>query len=257
MERSTVLVSISMRPSFANRMRPSQWWKSIANGLGHFGAAGNEGQGLFEPGLELIEERPALGLADLAARFGAFSADGLFDFVKRCDLDERFFGERRVAANGDLVEPPPQMGPAEGQDDGLRCRPAACKVLVGRIAVDLQNAAEACEMAFGHAPIRGQAHSNKRRPADRRRPRACRRGHKPRAGRASRACVPDRGRGSASRRQTVSARPSGARTGASAAEPAAPPHGRPNRRAWSDRDRRPGGYRSASADTTDSDQRIC
>src|SRR5271157_1840432 len=122
--------------------------KSIANGLGHFGAAGNEGQGLFDPGLELIEERPAPGLADLAARFGAFSADGLFDFVKRCDLNECLFGERRVAANGDLVEPPPQMGPAEGQDEGLRCRPAACKVLVGRIAVDLQNAAEPCEMVL-------------------------------------------------------------------------------------------------------------
>src|SRR5271166_812267 len=122
--------------------------KSIANGLGHFGAAGNEGQGLFDPGLELIEERPAPGLADLAARFGAFSADGLFDFVKRCDLNECLFGERRVAANGDLVEPPPQMGPAEGQDERRRWRPVACEVLVGGIAVNLQNAAEAREMAF-------------------------------------------------------------------------------------------------------------
>ncbi len=51
--------------------------------------------------------------------------DGLFDFVKRCDLDKRFFGERRVAANGDLVEPPPQMGPAEGQDQRLRSRRSA------------------------------------------------------------------------------------------------------------------------------------
>ena len=76
------------------------------------------------------------------------SADGLFDFVKRCDLDERLFGERRVAANGDLVEPPPQMGPAEGQDERLRWWPAAREVLVGGIAVDLQNAAEALEMAF-------------------------------------------------------------------------------------------------------------
>ena len=83
------------------------------------GAAGNEGNGFFEPGLELLERRAALGLADPASCFGLLSADGLFDFLKRCDLDERLFGEWRVAANGDLVEPPPQMGPAEGQNERL------------------------------------------------------------------------------------------------------------------------------------------
>ena len=98
--------------------------EGIANGLGHFGAAGNEGQVFFEPGLELLEQRAALGLADPASCFGLLAADGLLDFVKRCDLDERLFGERRVAANGDLVEPPPQMGPAcvrlsPGKENGM------------------------------------------------------------------------------------------------------------------------------------------
>src|SRR5208337_5376473 len=78
-------------------------------------------------------------------------------------------------------------------------------------------------------------------------------GHKPRAGRASYACAPDRGRGSVSRRQTVSARPSGSRTAGLATAPEAPRPCPPNRRAWSGRDRRPGGYRSAPAGTTDSD----
>ncbi len=57
--------------------------ESIADGLGHFRAAGNEGQGLFEPGLELLKQRPALGLTDLAARFSALSPDGLLDFTLR------------------------------------------------------------------------------------------------------------------------------------------------------------------------------
>jgi hypothetical protein len=87
--------------------------EGIADGLGHFGAARNEGQGFFEPGFELLKQRPALGLADPASCFGLLSADGLFDFVKRCDLDGGFFGEGSVTANGDLIEPPPQMGPAE------------------------------------------------------------------------------------------------------------------------------------------------
>ena len=34
--------------------------ESTADSLGHFRAAGNEGQGLFEPGLELLKQRPAL-----------------------------------------------------------------------------------------------------------------------------------------------------------------------------------------------------
>ena len=122
--------------------------ESIADGLGHFGAARHEGEGLFEPGLELFEERLAIGLADFASRFNALTADGLFDFIKRSDLDERLFGKRRIAAGGDSYEPPPQVGPAEGQDEGRRCRPAACEVLVSSIAIDLQDAAEAGEMAF-------------------------------------------------------------------------------------------------------------
>ena len=42
--------------------------EGVADGLGHFGAAGDEGQALFEAGFELIEKRPALGLAGFAAR---------------------------------------------------------------------------------------------------------------------------------------------------------------------------------------------
>jgi hypothetical protein len=70
--------------------------EGIADGLGHFGAAGNEGRSFFEPGFELFKEGPALGLADLEARFGALSAARLFDFVERRDLNERLLRLNRL-----------------------------------------------------------------------------------------------------------------------------------------------------------------
>src|ERR1700748_3183812 len=49
--------------------------------------------------------------------------------------------DRRRSALGDLVEPPSQVGPTEGQDYGVTGATALNYLLVGRIAVALHDAA--------------------------------------------------------------------------------------------------------------------
>ena len=61
---------------------------------------------LFEPGFEREHERLALLLAHGTSIAGALSSDHFFDRVERRNSLQRLAGDRRVAALGDVEEPP-------------------------------------------------------------------------------------------------------------------------------------------------------
>ena len=81
-------------------------------------------------------------LPRLAAFIEGTTTNVGFVGIERGDADKGLGGDRRRRLLLDIVELPPHMAPAESQRDVA----AFGKVLVGAIAVDLQDAAEACEM---------------------------------------------------------------------------------------------------------------
>src|SRR6516165_9986296 len=118
--------------------------KAVADLLSDCSLGGHAGELVLEPYLEREDEWSAAFLAHRAALVGARTADRLLDRVERRDALERFAGDRRVAALGEVEEVAPQMCPAEGQRDRL----AGCLVgdaFVGRVAVALHDAAIAIE----------------------------------------------------------------------------------------------------------------
>src|SRR6516164_6700951 len=95
---------------------------------------------MLEEDLQRLDERARFCLTHNAARIGACAAHILLDGVDLRDACNRFGGDWRIAALGDLEQLAPQMAPAEG--DG---NPVCRQLLVRSIAVALHDAAIVCE----------------------------------------------------------------------------------------------------------------
>lgn len=89
---------------------------------------------------ERDHEKLTAFLAHGTARVGAVSSDGLLDRVERGNALERFAGDWRVAAFGNVEKPAPQMGPTEREHNRFT-RFGAGNGLVGGIAIALHDAA--------------------------------------------------------------------------------------------------------------------
>ena len=75
------------------------------------------------------------------------AADLGLDRVQLADAFERLGRDRRVAALGDVVEAATEVAPAEGQRQRSAGALGIGQRIIGDVAVDLQDAAEAGEMA--------------------------------------------------------------------------------------------------------------
>src|SRR5512144_2252683 len=115
----------------------------IADRLRGRAACGELGDLRLEPGAQIEHQRPALRLPRGTALFGAAGAYGGLDVVERGDAAQRLGRDRRRAGLGQVVEAPPHMAPAEDQRDGVLS--ATSELLVGRVAVALQDAAIAAQ----------------------------------------------------------------------------------------------------------------
>jgi len=62
-----------------------------------------------EPGLERLEQRPGADLAHELACLGAGAADLGLDLVELGDARQGRRGDRRLAADGELVKAPPAV----------------------------------------------------------------------------------------------------------------------------------------------------
>ena len=71
MVRSTMLVSISMRPSSRKRLRPAQREQRVADGLGELGLLADQRELALQPRLERFDERPAASPGARARRSSA------------------------------------------------------------------------------------------------------------------------------------------------------------------------------------------
>src|SRR5690606_21624175 len=119
----------------------------VADRLGEPGLLADEFELGLEPGLERLDDRAALLLARAAALVGGATADLALDRVERGDALQRLAGDRRGPGDGELVEAPAHMSPAEGELDVAALGERA----VAAIAIDLQHALEAGQV--GHRPL--------------------------------------------------------------------------------------------------------
>jgi hypothetical protein len=103
----------------------------------------DQGELSSQPGLEVVNDRPAPDLAHRAALVGAAATDFLLDGIEPRDALERFAGDRRRTGRGELVEAAANMGPAEGELDVTTLGEDP----IAAVAVNLENALEAGEMA--------------------------------------------------------------------------------------------------------------
>src|SRR3954467_10391205 len=140
-DRSTVLESISIRPSSRKRQRPSQR-ASVADRLGKLALLADERQLGAQPGFERGDDGTRSLLANGATFLGEALADVLLDSIEQRDALQRFVSDRRGFGDGAVVETAAHMRPAACEADLalLSQRP------VPGVAVDLENALEAGEM---------------------------------------------------------------------------------------------------------------
>jgi hypothetical protein len=105
--------------------------EAVAEGGGNDRFRGDAGELRFEPAFEFGDERRGFGVADGQTRGGTPTTDLLLDRIERGDAGERFLGERRGAAFGEVVEPPPQMRPTEGEGCGAGLAPGVRRYVRG------------------------------------------------------------------------------------------------------------------------------
>jgi len=123
--------------------------ETIGDPFGELAAVRHPGKIVLEPGLQGLDDGFRSLLAYRAPDFGRRATDLCLDVVELPDAGERLGRDRRVAADIDLVELSPQVAPTVGK----RHRPTRpCRrgqLLVGGVAVDLQDAVEAVEQLGG------------------------------------------------------------------------------------------------------------
>ena len=139
MERSTVLESISMVPSSMKRVRPLPAGEGVADGFGQLALLADGLQGGSEPGLHRLDEGPGSSLSTSAAIAGGEAAEFGSDGVQGADPLQHLAGDRRGAGDGQFVERPADVRPAEGELH----RPGLGQRSIAAVAIDLERALEA------------------------------------------------------------------------------------------------------------------
>lgn len=119
--------------------------EAIAERVGELAAFGHLGEARFEPGLQRFGYGLGALLADCAPYGRRQAADLGFDVVEQLDARERLGRDWCVAADINLVELPSQVAPAIGERHRTARPCRRGQLLVGGVAVDLQDAAEAVE----------------------------------------------------------------------------------------------------------------
>jgi hypothetical protein len=101
-ERSTLLVSISMRPSSTKREADTVGL-GVADWLGNLDLLADQREFLTKPGFEIGEQRSGSHLADSAPLFSAAAADVLLDGVEDRDPFEHLARDRRGGVDGEFI----------------------------------------------------------------------------------------------------------------------------------------------------------
>src|SRR2546423_975766 len=106
--------------------------------------------------MELVDDLLGASLAHGSPGICALTANLVLDLIEPADAQQGLGCDRRIAAFGDVVKTASKVAPAEGQRHLGQLRfvqPAASsrydEAIVGCVAVDLQDAAEAGEMMHG------------------------------------------------------------------------------------------------------------
>src|SRR5262249_35825259 len=123
--------------------------EAVAESFGELGALRHLGEAGFEPGFQSFDHRFGTLLTDCAPSVWWHAADIRLDVVEELDTCERLRRDRRVSADIDLVDLPPQRAPTISE----RPRPAwprrRCKFIVAGIAAPLRDAADPGEQLPG------------------------------------------------------------------------------------------------------------
>jgi len=119
--------------------------EAVAERVGKLAAFGHLGEARFEPGLQRLNHGLGALLTDCAPHAGRQATDLGLDVVEQLDARERLGCDRCVAADIDLIELPPQVAPTIGERHRTARSCRRGQLLVGRIAVHLQDAVEAIE----------------------------------------------------------------------------------------------------------------
>jgi len=123
--------------------------REIADRLGKRRAFRDAGELSLQPAAEGLDKRLRPVLPDGLAIAGAPATDLVFNGVERGDALQRLCRDRRIAVFGEIIEQTPEVPPAIGEEKRTSLASGPDQLFVGDIAVDLQRAGEACEMAHG------------------------------------------------------------------------------------------------------------
>ena len=147
MARSTMLESISTRPSLRKRSRAARRESGVADRLGEFGFPGQARQFRFPQVEEPCHNGGGLFLAGFHPCCGILAADVLFDLPERSHGRDRLRRQPRAFVHMQFVEPPPDMGKTGGQRHAIIAAPVPlASRLLGRITVHLQQPAKSRQM---------------------------------------------------------------------------------------------------------------
>src|SRR4051794_7150821 len=124
----------------ASKAVPARERVADCSGDGRF--AGDGGKLGLEPKTRIVEERLGAALPRLATFVGGKTANVGFDRIERGDADKGLRRDRRRRLHLDLVELPAHVAPTESERDVT----VLSELRIGAVAIDLQDAAESCEM---------------------------------------------------------------------------------------------------------------
>src|SRR5204862_5979284 len=110
-ERSTMLVSDLDAAVLEEAFESVPMVDAVADRHGNRRFGGGTRELSLKPGLEIFEERFAFHLPHGMPLITALAADLRFDCVKPGNPPQRFFGNRRRSGLGNLIKPPPPVGP--------------------------------------------------------------------------------------------------------------------------------------------------
>jgi hypothetical protein len=133
-DRSTVLLLSSMRPSLMKRVSSLPAGERVANGFGELDLLADQSELGAQPGFKGVDQRPALLLSREAALFRAAAADFFLDRVDGGDVLQRLAGDGCRAGCREFVEVPPHVHPAECELDLA----AIGKLWISAVTIDLQ-----------------------------------------------------------------------------------------------------------------------
>src|ERR1700757_4300727 len=123
--------------------------EGVADGFAQTGLLRDFQQPRLEPGFEVLDQWPGVGLPHCSPMRRRQTADTVLDSVEHRDPLQRFRGIRLLRRDVTVPELPPRMREAERQ---LRQTAAVLdQALVGGIAVDLQDAVGVPEQPLGAA----------------------------------------------------------------------------------------------------------